>query len=313
MRINNLRIFLISVVAVGTFFILPAKTFAVSSSSQSLICGSTSQNISTIEDITNKYIPTGRAYLKLNYQSSPIKLSLYINNYSNSQCNFIGVANVSPNSWVYIGQISQSSNDIIIQGSDIQVAPYQAAAQLMVVPNNQCTPVTNCTVSYAGLSGILQLDDSNILSGATDQIAVYGLKTLGGVGVKSVSYYADNQGDLLYSSSSLRPINRNYLSGGIHNIQLQIKLNNGQTIYVNQTIDMGIDWTGTLYLKSLIYRNSGSAAIFIIVGITLLLFVILLALARFVYKRRRTNKFHGLSNYHQPAPGRAKDDRIIIK
>jgi hypothetical protein len=239
-----------------------------------------------------------------------MKLSLYLNNYSAGVCTSVGNVTVNSNTWVYVGNISTKSNDVIVQGNDISAAPYQAAVNLLVVPDNQCTPITNCTVSYGNLTGQLQLDSSNILSGATDQIAVYGLKPISGVGISSVGYYSDGQKSILYSSKSLKPFDKNYLDGGLHNTQTQIKLNNGQSIYVNQTIDMGIDRTGTLFLKSLIYRNSGSAAIFIVVGIAVVIFLIILGLMRLLYKRRQTNKFHGLYAY-RPAPDHIDDDIFI--
>jgi hypothetical protein len=292
---------------------LPIRIFAASGTTNSLLCGNSNQNLSTLEDITHKYVPDGKAYLKLNYQTNPIDLSLYINNYTNSQCDFIGSITANANSWVYVGNITRSSNDVIVQGLNVEAAPYQAAVQLLIAPNNQCIPTTLCNVAFGGLNGVLQLDDSNILSGATDQIAVYGLKPIDNVGIKSVAYYSNAQGNLLYTSTKLGTINKNYLGGGLHNIQLQIKLKNGQTIYANQTVDMGIDWTGTLYIKSLIYRNSGSAAIFIILGISLLLFLVLLALARYIYRRHRAAKLHGLNKYHEPSKKNYIEDNIIIK
>lgn len=292
---------------------IPIGSSALTNPATTLLCGSSNQNLSTLEDNISKYIPSGRAYLKLNYQNNPLELSLYLNNYSNNQCNFIGRATANSNTWTYVGNISTPSKDIIIQGLNVGAAPYQAAVQLLIIPNNQCDPTTACSVKYAGLNGLLQLDDSNILSAATNQIAIYGLKPINGVGVKSVAYYSDAQGDLLYTSSKLNPINRNYLGGGVHNLQIQVQLDNGQTIYVNQTIDMGVDWTGTLYLKSLIYRNSGPAAVFIIVGIILILSLLILSLSRLIYKRRLQNELHGLNRYHEPLPQQSDDDNIITR
>ena len=183
---------------------------------------------------------------------------------------------------------------------------------MLIVTDNQCTPVTNCNVSYDNLGGILQLDNSNILSGATDQIAIYGLKPVSGVGIASVGYYSDSQKGILYTSKTLKPFDRNYLDGGLHNTQIQIKLKNGQSIYVNQTIDMGIDWTGTLFLKSLIYQNSGSAAVFIVTGISIVILLIIFGLMRFFYKRHQTNKFHGLHSYRYNPDANNYDDDIFI-
>jgi hypothetical protein len=312
MIIRRIKIYLTIIASFGFLLLVPRLTYANSSTSGGLICGSSSINLSTLEDITKNNIPTGKAYLELNYQSSPINLSLYINNYNGNQCSLIGNVLVNSNTWVYVGNISSSSNDVIVQGLGIGAAPYQAAAKLLIVPNNQCVPTNACNVNYDGLSGVLQLDDSNILSGATDQIAVYGLKPISGIKVSSVNYYVDSQKSLLYTSKTLGHFNRNYLDGGIHSIQSQIKLANNQTIFANQTIDMGVDWTGTLFLKSLIYRNSGSAAVFIITGICVLILFILLALTRFIYKRHQADKFHGLDSYHpDKRPPTDTDDDVF--
>lgn len=309
---RRLKIYLTVVASFGFLLLIPKLSYAASSTNGGLICGSSNINLSTLEDITKNNVPAGKAYLKLNYHTSPINLSLYINNYNDNQCSFIGSVSVNPNVWVYVGNIVNSSNDVIVQGIGVGAAPYQAATQLLIVPNNQCVPTSDCNVSYGGMNGVLQLDDSNILSGATDQIAIYGLQPISGVGVKSVNYYADSQKSLLYTSKTLGHFNRNYLDGGIHAIQSQIKLVNNQTIFTTQTIDMGVDWTGTLFLKSLIYKNSGSAAIFIIVGVSALILVILLALARFIYKRHQADKFHGLNSYHHDDLPKIDDDTDIF-
>jgi len=301
MIIRQLKIYLVPLFIFGLLLIVP-KSFAATTTPNSLICGSTSQTITTLEDITTKNVPTGKVYLRLNYASNPINLSLYLNNYSAGKCSKIGSAQTNSNSWTYVGTITNTTNDVIIQGSGVGAAPYQAAVQLLVVTDNQCVPTTNCSLKYAGLNGILQLDDSNILSGATDQIAIYGLKPISRVGVASVGYYADNQKSVLYTTTTLRAFNRNYLDGGLHNTQIQIKLGNGQSIYVNQTIDMGIDWTGSLYLKSLIYRDSGSAAVFIIIGIAILIILLIFSLTRLIYKKQRFNEIHGINSYANNQP-----------
>jgi hypothetical protein len=308
---HRLKIYLATLVCLGVLLLIPAIAHADSTSS-GLLCGSSNIDISTLEDITKSNLPLGKAYLRLNYASTPVNLSLYLNNYAAGECSNIGNVTVNSNTWVYIGNISSSTNDVIIQGNNVAAAPYQAAVNLLIVPDNQCTPTVYCTVSYSGLKGQLQLDNSNILSGATDQIAVYSLKPINGVGITSVGYYADEQKGALYSSKILKPFDRNYLDGGLHSTQIQIKLKNGQSIYVNETIDMGIDWTGTLYLKSLIYRNSGSAAIFIVAGISIVILLIILGLMRLLYKRRRVNKFHGIYSY-KPVPDRVDDDIFISK
>jgi hypothetical protein len=309
--IIRLRIYLSIIGGLGILLLVPEIAYATTTAN-SLICGSSNINISTLEDITRANVPTGKAYLRLNYASNPVNVSMYLDNYVARICSSVGSVTINSNSWVYVGNISSPSDDVIIQGNDVGAAPYQAAVDLLIIPNNQCLPTTDCTVSYSGLSGQLQLDNSNILSGATDQIAIYGLKPINNVGISTVSYYSDQQKGALYISKTLKPFDRNYLDGGLHSTQIQIKLKNGQSIYVNQTIDMGVDWTGTLFLKSLIYRNSGSAAIFIVLGISAVIMLIILGLIRFIYKRRQVNKFHGLYSY-KPDPEIVNDDIFISK
>ncbi len=312
MKINNHRLLPIVFMAFFTVLFLPKISYAANQSINSTFCGNTNQNLSTLEDITNSNVPLGNAYLKLNYKSNPIDLSLYLNNPLSNQCEYIGHVSANSNTWTYIGKISKLSNDIIIQGIGVNAAPYQAAVALLIVPNSQCIPTNACAVSFGGLSGILQLDDSNILSGATDQIAVHAVKPINGVGIKSVSYYADNQKSALYSSSELNPFNRNYLDGGSHSVQIQILLDNGQQIFVNQTVNMGIDLTGALFLKSLIYRNSGSAAVFIVLGISTIILIAILGLIRLMFKRRKAYKLHGLHTYEAPTKPEANNSDDIF-
>ncbi|HUY53433.1 MAG TPA: hypothetical protein VMV24_02570 [Candidatus Dormibacteraeota bacterium] len=312
MKINSLRLLPIILVSLSAVLFLSKTSYAANQSIDSTFCGSTSQNLSTLEDITNTSVVLGNAYLKLNYKSNPIDLSLYLNNPTTGLCKYIGHISTNSNIWTYIGKISTPSNDIIIQGVGVNAAPYQAAVALLVVPNNQCLPTSACVVTFDGLNGTLQLDDSNILSSATDQIAIHAIKPINKVGIKSVSYYADNQKSALYSSSNLNPINKNYLDGGSHNVQIQIKLNNNQLIFVNQTVNMGIDLTGALFLKSLIYRNSGSAAVFIVLGISTILLLAILALIRLIFKRRKAYKLHGLHTYDAPDASNINNDDDIF-
>jgi hypothetical protein len=291
-----------------------AHGLASTSTTSTLVCGSTDSSLSTLTDVTANNVPAGTAYLKLNYQSNPINLTLYAENYLTGTCNKIGGASINANTWVDIGKIISPVDGIIIQGDNITAAPYQAAAQLLILQNNSiCQPSNTCNLTFADFSGTLQLDASNIVSDSTDQIAIYAPLPVIGQNVKSISYYADNQRTLVYSSDILKSFNRNYLDGGVHQTQIQIKLADNQSIFVNETVNMGTDWTGILFLKSLIYRYSGQAAVFIIAGIFILLLLILLAIARFIYKTKRTNKFHGINNFQAPeAIEESENDNIFV-
>jgi hypothetical protein len=301
-------------------FLGAAQTHAATAvvTSTSGICGSTDYSLSTLEDITSTNVPSGNVYVKLNYQStSPIELSLYVNNISSNQCDFVGSVPTSSDNWTLIGNIDSniSSDDIIIQGLNVGAAPYQAAVRMMVIPSSSvCQPTINCTVNYEGESGILQLDDSNIISGGTDQIAIYAIKPVSGVGVQTVSYYdLGEQKGQLYSTTTLKPFNRNYLDGGIHYTQAQVKLNNGESIFINKTINMGTDWSGSLLIRSLLYRYSGPAAFFIIIGFFVVIGLVILLITRTIYKKRRERKLHGLDNYKplETTPT-SSDDNIVV-
>ena len=218
-----LLLFALSALSLNSALAISNSSTPVNTSSPS-ICGSSDPGLSTLEDITNNSLPSGNTYLKLNYLSTPIKLSLYLNGSTTNSCTLIGSIDANSTSWVYVGNIPAGSDDVIIQGIGVNAAPYQAAVQMLVLPSSICTPNTSCDLKYHNLSGSLQLDNSNILSGSTDQIAIYGVKPVIGASIQSISYYADNQKGALYSNKTLSAFNRNYLDGGIHQTQIQIKI-----------------------------------------------------------------------------------------
>lgn len=244
-------------------------------------------------------IPTsGELYVKSPLNQTPGSTTLYFQSYSSGQCINLGTVTPNTSSWTALGslpsgqQFSQGGS-FIAESPNIGSAPYEAALQLLILPSPSiCSPTTTCMTTYQGWSGAL---DPTIISGATDQIAVYVAKPLSGSSIIGVNYY--NNQKFLYSSPQLQNPNRDYLSGGSHVITAIASFKNGEQLVVTQPVNMGVDYSGYLWLRSSLY-NSKDKGLFVlkIIGIVALLGVLIL-LIRHIRKKLLYKKTHGLNDY----------------
>lgn len=276
-------------------------------------CGTESNQF----NVLLKKVPAGgQVYMRLNNTSESSGSSIvYFQSFSDSQCHLIGTSNPVYGSWSKVGSYNLDTTvggAFVVIGSGLGALPYQAAVSLLILPNPAvCAPVTNCQVTYRGYQGVLS---PQIISGATDQVAVYVASPLSGVGYSKVTYYSDNQ--FLYDSTHLEPINRNYLGGGVHNVSTQISLSNQQTITINQTINMGSDYADILAIRSLVYRTQNKALVFAISAMAVVILLLLLWIARLLYKHHQFKLEHGLDklNIHHGLDnkGDPPEDSVVV-
>ncbi len=265
-------------------------------------CGTSDSQYSVL---LNQVSPDAQLYIKLNnVNEHSSSVTVYFQSFSDSQCHLIGTNSPSYGGWSKVGDYNLDTThggSFVVAGNGLGALPYQAVASLLILPNPAvCTPSANCQVTYQGYKGVLS---PQIISGATDEVAVYLASPLSGVDYNKVTYYSDNQ--FLYASTRLQPINRGYLDGGLHNISIQVDLSDQQTLTINQTINMGTDYTGTLFIKSLIYRTRNKALVFIIPTLVFVIILELLWIARLVYKHRLFKVEHGLNQLSK----HGKDDK----
>ncbi len=236
----------------------------------------------------------GKIFAKLPSTEMAMTVTLYSQPIFGNNCTLLSSAVVSPNLWTYMGEINDNTpaSTIIAQGSNLFGEPYSASLDLLNVPSsNPCVVKGNsCLATFSGYTGVLQ---PSIISTDTSQIALYVANPIDNSTISSINYYAD--GSFIYSTKKLLPVNRNYLSGGIHNIQIQVRLAKGETLNINQTINMGTDWTGSLLFKSTFYRSKNKVSYFANIGAIVLLVVLVLGLVRHLYKRHMFKIEHGLS------------------
>lgn len=255
------------------------------------------------------HIPAmGTIYLRLNNQQEQVStVTTYFQNPITGVCQLLGATSPTYNTWTKLGdyEVSQDNGELTALGQGLSAGPYQATITLLILPKDSlCDPLSGCTVDYRGYSGLLQPLQ---VSTATDTVDVYIAKPITGVGYSRVDYYADSQ--FMYGSAELEPFNRAYLSGGIHNITIQVLFKNGEVLNVRQTINMGYDFTGQLWLKSLSYREHDSFLLFLIPAGIILALSSLLALLRVVYLRRRYKINHGLNHYAYRETDNQKQDK----
>jgi hypothetical protein len=249
---------------------------------------------------------SGNLYAKLPSTESSMAVYLYSQPIFGNTCTFLGSAVVQPNTWTYIGQINDNAqaSTIIAEGSNLEAGPYEADLDLLNIPApSPCTiKGDSCLANYGGYEGSLQ---PNVISTDTSQVTLFVAQPINKTAITSVNYYAD--GNFIYSSKNLSPVNRKYLDGGKHSVQIQVNFTRGETFSINRSINMGTDWTGTLLLRSIFYRSSNKIDFFVTIGAIILAIIIVLALARYIYKRREYKKEHGLSKKNLE-PKKPSDD-----
>lgn len=284
---------------IGLFSILLPRGSALTTGSITTC----TNNSSSYYDSLNQSI-SGSVYVRLPSGNSPSIVYLYSESASDTSCQLLGGAKAFSGHWTFLANASNVSN-IMLQGQGLNAQPYSAVVDLIVVPiPSICSPVVVCNTTYQGLSGYLV---PNLISNTTDQIAVYQANPVTDIRRLSINYYAD--GEFLYSTTQLEPINRNYLPGGTHAIFIQASFVNGEKININQTINTGIDWSGGLRLRSDFYRSHNKLVFAgVIMGVVALV-TLGIWIIRIIYKRHEFKIDHGLDEYENKDMISPKNDQ----
>jgi hypothetical protein len=305
MKYLNYLIIIISALLI--LLALPAYASSLPSSLGQ--CGDSS---SQFETLAESLPSAGTFYVKLSNQQEPTtNVTLYFQSIDTGQCQLVGSANAQYGHWTAIGSlnsISSAGGFIIASGDGLGAYPYSSVlTSLIVAKPSVCQPIINCAVNYLGQSAVLE---PTIISHATDQVAIYVAKPLTGISYSKVSYY-DN-GNYLYGGTVYKPINRNYLGGGVHNIDIQLSLKDGQTVDIYQKVNMGNDITGMLFIKSRLYQSRDKALLFVLAGALVVILGLILVIARLIYKRRRFVIDHGLNKLPEEIAVTATEDETIV-
>lgn len=317
---KNIKKSLISLAVLLTatlFFVEPAIALSQvanpSSTSASInnigSCGTSSTQYQTN---VNKLPSSGQVYVKLsNQQETTGPVDLYFQSNTTLVCQLIGTASPVFGSWVPIGSLPAGSSGggfLIADGDGLGAFPYSSVLSVLITSApNICNPSLSCTVSYQGYSADIE---PTIITHATDQVAVYTISPITGSGYNKVSYY-DN-GKYLYGSTKLLPFNRNYLNGGVHKVDSQVTLNDGQTLDINQNIDMGNDITDMLYLKSKVYQSKNKAVLVVILLAFISIVIALLIFIHWLYKRHRFVVDHGIDKAPSHIDERKQEEENIV-
>ncbi len=266
--------------------------------------GSCSTTSNSSYSTTMQQLPeSGSIYVRLsNNLETSSNLTLYFQSLSTGKCNLIGTAIAKYGSWTKIGSFNNSNNKygglFIIYGNGLGAEPYASVAKLLILPDpSLCTPTTNCNIDYNGYTASLT---PKIISGASDQIAIFLASSIVDAKINSIGYYDNNQ--YVYGRTTFAPFNNNYLQGGKHNTSVQIVFNNGETLSINKTVNMGTDYTGMLYLRSMLYRSHNKALLVGLAIAIILAILVIIWLARKVHRHRNYIKEHGLLDYKAPPP-----------
>jgi len=276
----------------GLFSIVPLKVSAQSSPNIVGTIAPCINNSSSYHDSLSQSI-SGNIYARLPAGASPSAVYLYSEKLSDTSCQLIGAAKVFSSRWIFIGSSTSPINNIMLNGQGLSAQPHAAVVDLLSVPNSSiCTPVVVCNINYQGDKGYLQ---PSLLSNTAGQIAVYEAKSITDVRFTGINYYAD--GSFLYSSTQLKPINRNYLPGGKHSIFIQVNFVNGEKININQVVNNGVDWSGGLRLRSNFYRSHNKFIFGGVLVCILIVMILILWLIRIIYKRHEFKIDHGIDEY----------------
>ncbi len=242
----------------------------------------------------------GDLYVRLPPKTEPTTIHLYSMPLLGGSCTSLGSITAQTNQWKKIASnvVLEKDTSLVIEGDNVGAEPYAAVASILIIPDSSiCVPDQDCESSYKGYSGILQ---PALISGNTDQIALYQANPISDIKYKTINYYSD--GSFLYSSKKLLPLNKNYLAGGVHSTSIQVIFKNGETFSINKSINNGVDWSGSLLVKSVAYKHLGQAAIFVFIGIFILIISLILWISRKIYKKRMYKIEHGLDKYDPNKP-----------
>ncbi len=288
---------LLGVVSAGLLLLGASSASAATTPTPSLnsigVCGNSTTSYS---DTLQHVDLTGDVYVRLNNASeATVPATVYFQSFQDGVCHAIGTATAQYGQWAKVGSYSgaaDQSGSLVVNAVGLGAAPYSAVAQVLILPDpSLCTPVLSCNVTYQGYSAVLQ---PQILSTAADQLNVYLAKPIAGVGYSKVSYYADSQ--YMYGGTILGPFNRDYLSGGTHNITVQVSLKNGQTLTINQVVNMGLDITTLFFFRSLIYK-SHDKALLVVIAIAILVILSLLGwIIQLIRRHRASIRDHGFDH-----------------
>ncbi|MEI7838433.1 MAG: hypothetical protein WCI37_01470, partial [bacterium] len=132
----------------------------------------------------------GSIYIKLPKKSSPKIISLFTQQLIGTDCKLIGTETVNANTWTLLGDVSldAQSVSIVISGKDIGAEPYAAVADALILPSKSiCNLKDNCNTRYMSFSGYIT---PKLISGNTDEIALYNVSSIANSLITNVNYYA---------------------------------------------------------------------------------------------------------------------------
>lgn len=255
----------------------------------------------------------GTVYVKMAAKLPNSNLSVYFqDNIDSNSCFVVGQAAANTESWSAAGSINQSFKRILVQGPEKSADIYQATVKMLILPDSKiCSQVdSECRVTYQGKMGVLQ---PKLLSGATDNVAIYTVQPIDKSSISQVSYYSD--GNFLYSDpkKQITEVNRNYLADGKHSVSTQVIFANGQKWTYTQDIDMGNDYTGFTTLRSYYYK-SHNRYLYVIAGVTAFLIIsLIIMIIRAIHQRRLYKQEHGYDQIkYTPKKKDDNNDQIVV-
>lgn len=312
-RINRI---VLAIATIGALVIPLGHTYSLSASqlaAQNDTVGTCDSGNDHSTFIDNFSPLSGTVYAQLSNKSeNPGAVTIYFQSLTDYSCEKVGQpTSVNTNSWTLVGNYKISDGQsaaLVASGDNLQGQPYAALIKLLIVPDQSlCNPL-NCIIKYQGQDGLLS---PKIISSATDEVAAYRLDPIDGLTPTRVDYY-DN-GTFIYSSKKIEDVNKNYLPGGKQTITATAFFNNNEQFTVTSNIDMGPDYTYTQYLKSQYYRSHNKALFVAVVGGIVGLVVGAMWLIRYIYKKRKFIKDHGLDeNHYSPDEVDDSEDDVVV-
>jgi hypothetical protein len=312
-HIKTIKILLCSFSLVLFFLTIAQPVKALSQPpTVSATCGDPSAYSATLS--LTQPLNGGTFYVKLPPVTGATPVKLYTQPiFGNQNCTLLTSVNANNTTWTNAGSLSvpEQAGSIIAQGATLGTEPYEASLDLLYIPESiTCTSVTvaGCGTIYNGHKGTIS---PTLLSSSISQIALYTVKSIQGVPFRSANYY-DN-GLLMYSSSKLEVPNLNYLAGGNHQVSTVVNLKNGEQFTINETINRGKDYTGTLALRSYAYRHKHvSVLIGTVLGITLLIILAIFSLRLVVAKHKENDRHFGENYHYKNKVDTEEDDEHIV-
>ncbi|TXG76212.1 hypothetical protein E6P97_03915 [Patescibacteria group bacterium] len=240
-------------------------------------------------------LPAGSLYLKTNATGLSSKITMYLQR-NGGDCQRVGTVTANDKTWTKVTalrpEVAADELTVTLSSESLGADIYASVATILVVPPGSCKVTTDCTGTLQNERGVIEPVTVSLPS---EFVTVQTVPNLASEKIMYVEYY-DN-GEFLYTTPDIRPVDQNYLRGGTRTVKKVVYLTNNRLFTISDTIARPSDPLYSQYLKSTFYRlGSQARAVVTIIGIAGVGLIISYLIRR-LHAWRTYRSGHGIDNY----------------